>query len=57
MDVHVSVYELWILRLLDSLLDAKALMSNKKTGTLTKDDGIGNDDARKQWSDWLNEEK
>ena len=24
---------------------------------LSKDDGNGNDDARKQWSDWLNEEK
>ena len=26
-------------------------------GSLSKDDGNGNDDARKQWSDWLNEEK
>ena len=26
-------------------------------GSLRKDDGSGNDDARKQWSDWLNEEK
>ena len=26
-------------------------------GSLRKDDGNGNDDARKQWSDWLNEEK
>ena len=26
-------------------------------GNLSKDDGNGNDDARKQWSDWLNEEK
>ena len=25
-------------------------------GSLSKDDGIGNDDARKQWSDWLNDE-
>ena len=24
---------------------------------LSKDDGIDNDDVRKQWSDWLNEEK
>ena len=24
--------------------------------SLSKDDGNGNDDARKQWSDWLNEE-
>ena len=26
-------------------------------GSLRKDDGNGNDDARKQWSDWFNEEK
>ena len=26
-------------------------------GTLSQDDGNGNDDTRKQWSDWLNEEK
>ena len=25
-------------------------------GSLSKDDGNGNDDARKHWSDWLNEE-
>ena len=25
--------------------------------SLSKDDGNGKDDARKQWSDWLNEEK
>ena len=25
-------------------------------GSLSKDDGNGNDDARKQWSDWLNDE-
>ena len=26
-------------------------------GTLSQDDGNGNDDTRKKWSDWLNEEK
>ena len=26
-------------------------------GSLSKDDGNGNDDARKQCFDWLNEEK
>ena len=26
-------------------------------GILSKDDGNDNEDARKQWSDWLNEEK
>ena len=26
-------------------------------GSLSKDDDNGNDDARKQWSNWLNEEK
>ena len=26
-------------------------------GSLSKDDGNGNDDGRKQWSDWLNQEK
>ena len=26
-------------------------------GSLSKDDGNGNDEARKQWSDWLNMEK
>ena len=25
-------------------------------GSLSKDDGNGKDNARKQWSDWLNEE-
>ena len=25
-------------------------------GSLSKDDGNGNADARKQWSDWLNDE-
>ena len=29
----------------------------KSSGSLSADDGNGNDDARKQWSDWLNEEK
>ena len=28
-----------------------------RSGSLSKDDGNGNDDARKQLSDWLNEEK
>ena len=27
-----------------------------KLGSLSKDDGNGKDNARKQWSDWLNEE-
>ena len=26
-------------------------------GSLSKDDAHGNEDARKQWSDWLKEEK
>ena len=28
-----------------------------RLGSLSKDDGNGNDNARKQCSDWLNEEK
>ena len=34
-------------------LQAAALLS----GSLTKDEGNGKGNARKQWSDWLNEEK
>ena len=34
MKAHVAVYELRIVRLLASLLDANALMSNRKRGTL-----------------------
>ena len=32
---------------------------DKISGSLSKDDGNGNgnSEARKQWSDWLNEEK
>ena len=29
----------------------------KTIGSLSKDDANDNDDGRKQWSDWLNEEK
>ena len=29
----------------------------KPIGSLNKANRNGNDDARKQWSDWLNEEK
>ena len=29
----------------------------REIGSLSKDDGNGIDNARKQWSDWLNEEK
>ena len=32
-------------------------MWRELTGSLSKDDSNGNDDVRKQWSDWLNEEK
>ena len=31
-------------------------ISMKTIGSLSKDDGNGRDNARKQWSDWLNEE-
>ena len=31
--------------------------SCKLLGSLRKDDGNGNDDTRKPWSDWFNEEK
>ena len=32
-------------------------IDDAKIGSLSKDDGNGNANARKQWSDWLNEEK
>ena len=48
MKAHVAVYELRIVRLLAALLDAKALMSNRKIGTLSMDDAISNDDSRKR---------
>ena len=48
MKAHLAVYELRIVRSLASLLDAKALMSNRKRGTLSMDDAISNDDSRKR---------
>jgi len=39
-------------RIMTSHTSRRALL-----GSLSKDDANGNEDARKQWSDWLNEEK
>ena len=40
----------------DDEFDVKLRALSLSIGSLSKDDGNGKDNARKQWSDWLNEE-
>ena len=40
----------------DALVNVAVLIAKYSLGILSKDDGNGDNNARKQWSDWMNEE-
>ena len=52
-----SIYSSSTISKRDAIVKKKQLLDfHEVIGSLSKDDGNGKDNARKQWSDWLNEE-